>query len=73
MGEVVKLFAGRTVRGVRIPKPKLCVECDDPIEAARLQVQPKARHCVACARSVERNRSRALLGVGDRDIVIIRG
>jgi DnaK suppressor protein len=30
-----------------------CVECDEPIAKARLEVIPYARHCIQCARTLE--------------------
>ncbi|MGH7027361.1 TraR/DksA family transcriptional regulator [Brevundimonas sp.] len=36
------------------PALRICTDCDDPIEAARLAAQPQARRCIACQRLTER-------------------
>jgi RNA polymerase-binding transcription factor DksA len=58
MGEIVKLFHGRRQRGKKLPKPVLCKECDEPIEAARLQACVndilKCIRCISCAHAFEK-------------------
>lgn len=73
MGEVVALVAGRAKAGAALPKPKACKTCDEPIETARLQVNPKAVRCIGCQRECERNELRALAFTLPADVVIIRG
>lgn len=73
MGNVVRLHFGRTKAGKQLPKPKLCRECEEPIETARLQVQVGVRYCLACQTALERRRARALEGARASDVVIIRG
>lgn len=41
------------------PPLRICSDCDDPIEAARLAAQPQARRCIACQRLNERRLSGA--------------
>jgi RNA polymerase-binding transcription factor DksA len=56
MGDVVKLFHGRVKSGKAIPKPKLCKDCEEPIEAARLQAFNDGlavTRCISCARDQE--------------------
>lgn len=36
------------------PLLRVCEDCGDPIEAARLVAQPKAHRCIACQRLTER-------------------
>lgn len=36
------------------PALRVCGDCDDPIEAARLVAQPNAKRCIACQRLTER-------------------
>jgi RNA polymerase-binding transcription factor DksA len=73
MGQVLSLIQGRRRLRKALPKPRTCEECDDPIETARLQVQPKARRCVSCEKARERRHKRALAATSDRDIVVIKG
>jgi hypothetical protein len=81
MGDVIRLFSGRRKRGKKIPKPQFCMECDEPIETARIQaldamfpVPLKTRRkCIDCARSSEARERRVLSYAGPNDIVIIRG
>ena len=37
-----------------LPALRICADCDDPIEIARLAAQPQARRCIACQRLTER-------------------
>jgi hypothetical protein len=69
--DVIPLFKGRSVKGKRLPKPRPCKDCEDDIEAARLQVLPNARRCVSCAQLEEIRMNRALSGVLDAHIVIL--
>ncbi|TGT76737.1 TraR/DksA family transcriptional regulator [Mesorhizobium sp. M2E.F.Ca.ET.166.01.1.1] len=73
MGQVLSLIQGRHRLRKPLPKPRLCDECDDPIETARLQVQPKAKRCISCEKARERRHKRALAATSDRDIVVIKG
>ena len=73
MGEVIKLVAGRSKPAAALPKPKTCKNCDDPIETARLQVNPKSDRCIRCQRVREHNELRALSLTGSADVVIIKG
>jgi hypothetical protein len=73
MGDVVNLAFGRTKAGRSLPKPRDCEACEDPIETARLQVNPQARRCTACETARERRHQRQMQAARDRDIVIIRG
>ena len=41
------------------PKLRVCDDCSDPIEAARLAAQPQARRCIACQRLNERRQTGA--------------
>lgn len=71
MGNVVKLAFGRTVPGVKLPKPVECRECGDQIETARLQIVHR-KLCTACADAEERRIKRAMMGARDDEVVIIR-
>jgi len=73
MGNIVKLAFGRAKPGHALPKPKQCSECEEPIETARLQVNPSARRCIECERARERRHSRELQALRDKDIAIIKG
>ena len=66
MGDVVKMFHGRVSRGQAIPKPVMCKECEEPIEAARLQaLGGSADRCISCARAWEKRFERQMQGVRD--------
>jgi hypothetical protein len=58
MGNIVKLFHGRVKRGAKLPKPVMCKDCDDPIEAARLQACAgdilACIRCISCAHAFEK-------------------
>lgn len=41
------------------PALRVCEDCGDPIEAARLVAQPQARRCIACQRLNERRQTGA--------------
>jgi hypothetical protein len=75
MGDVVKLFHGRVKRGKKLPKPVLCKECDEPIEAARLQALAgdilKCTRCISCQRAMERRFNREMDAVRDYQTVQI--
>lgn len=36
------------------PSLRICLDCEDLIEASRLVAQPQARRCIACQRLTER-------------------
>ncbi len=76
MGDVVKMFHGRVKRGKAIPKPKLCKDCDEPIEAARLQAfndGMAVTRCISCARAFEKRLNRDLQATRDwQTVQIIR-
>jgi hypothetical protein len=65
MGNVVKLFHGRTKRGKPLPKPVECKDCGDPIETARLQAVPNATRCISCALDHERSFHREMSAIRD--------
>jgi RNA polymerase-binding transcription factor DksA len=75
MGDIVKLFHGRVKRGKKIPKPVLCKDCDEPIEAARLQACAddvmKCTRCISCARSQEKRFDREMAAIRDHQSVQI--
>jgi RNA polymerase-binding transcription factor DksA len=73
MGKVISLVQGRRRLREPLPKPRICEDCDEPIETARLQVQPKARRCASCENTRERRHKRVLLAMRDNDIAIIKG
>jgi hypothetical protein len=61
MGDVVKLFHGRVTRGKKLPKPRDCKDCDEPIEAARQQAFNDGMtpvRCISCARAWEKRINR---------------
>ena len=66
-GNVVKLFHGRQQRGKKLPKPVLCKECEEPLEAARLQACAndilRCVHCISCAHLFEKRFERQMQGV----------
>ncbi|MFC3207384.1 TraR/DksA C4-type zinc finger protein [Aquamicrobium soli] len=72
MGNVVSLARGRQKLGKALPKPRMCGDCGDDIETARLQVQPKARRCISCEKARERRHRKMLETMRDDDIAIIR-
>lgn len=66
MSNVVQLFHGRVRPGKRIPKPKLCKDCEEPIEAARLQALNDGlavTRCISCARALEKRFNRQMEAV----------
>lgn len=71
---VVKLFHGRAKQGQKIPKPRDCKDCGDPIEAARLQAFNDGMtpvHCISCARAFEKRFNRQMEAVRDFQAVQI--
>jgi hypothetical protein len=77
MSNVVKLFHGRAKPGQRLPKPVLCNDCDEPIEAARLQACAnnilKCTRCISCASASEKRLNRDLAATrANQTIQIIR-
>ncbi|MGN6534310.1 MAG: TraR/DksA C4-type zinc finger protein [Mesorhizobium sp.] len=72
MGQVISLARGRQKLGKALPKPRMCDDCGDDIETARLQVQPKARRCISCEKTRERRHRKMLDTMRDNDIAIIR-
>lgn len=85
MGRIIKLFAGRTRRGEKLPKPVDCAECGEPIETARLQalatrggnidvalsLHRYAKLCRSCAGAAEAREKRILANSRPDEIVII--
>lgn len=76
MGDVVKMFHGRVKRGKKIPKPVMCKDCDEPIEAARLQAfndGMAVTRCISCARAQEKRFNREMSAIRDwQSVEIIR-
>ena len=74
MGDIVKLFHGRVKRGAKLPKPVMCKDCDEPIEAARLQAfndGMAVTRCISCARAREKRFNREMAAVRDHQTVQI--
>jgi RNA polymerase-binding transcription factor DksA len=75
MGDIVKLFHGRVMSGKKIPKPVECKECEEPIEAARLQACAydimKCTLCISCAKAAEKRFNREMAAVRDHQSVQI--
>lgn len=71
MGDVVKLFHGRVKPGKRLPRPVECKDCEEPIEAARLQVMPCAKRCISCEKALERRFNRQMEAIRDNQTVQI--
>jgi hypothetical protein len=74
MGDIVKLFHGRVKRGKKLPKPVMCKDCEDPIEAARLQAFNDGMtptRCISCARAQEKRFNREMAAVRDYQAVQI--
>lgn len=73
MGDIVKLTFGRTRRKAKLPKPRLCKECGDPIETARLQATAgdilRCIHCISCARLFERRFENQMRGIREHQSV----
>jgi RNA polymerase-binding transcription factor DksA len=77
MGEIVKLFHGRRQHGKKLPKPVMCKDCDEPIEAARLQACAddilRCIRCISCAGAFEKRLDRDLQAArANQTIQIIR-
>lgn len=75
MGDIVKLFHGRAKPGRKLPKPVICKDCEEPIEAARLQACAndilKCIRCISCAKSLEKRFDRDMAAVRDHQTVQI--
>ncbi len=71
MENVIRLTAGRTIKGQKLPKPVECRECGDDIETARLQIIHLGL-CRSCADAQERRIKRQLAVARDDEVVIIR-
>jgi hypothetical protein len=74
LSNVVKLFHGRVKRGKKLPKPRDCKDCGDPIEAARLQAFNDGMapvRCISCARALEKRFNRQMEAVREWQAVEI--
>jgi len=71
MGDVVRLFSGRTKPGKSLPKPVECKDCGDDIETARLQVMPGAKRCISCEKALEKRFNRQMEAVREHQAVQI--
>lgn len=75
MGDIVKLFHGRVKRGKKLPKPVMCKDCEEPIEAARLQACAddilKCTRRISCAHALEKRFNREMAAVRDHQTVQI--
>lgn len=75
LGDIVKLFHGRVKRGKKIPKPIICKDCEEPIEAARLQACADdilaCVRCISCAKALEKRFNRDMAAIRDNQTVQI--
>jgi hypothetical protein len=74
MGDVYNLFSGRATPGKKLPKPRDCKDCGDPIEAARLQAFNDGMtpvRCISCARALEKRFNRQMQAIREHQAVEI--